>query len=799
MDHPLYLGNDFGPKTKLWFDIGEYVPPPAQPDVLLTVVPTDLPRPVTYVVPASDKTSVYFVSPRAELNVRPGGPGIEGEFTILDVIAEDASNPGTLVPVRLRAQRNTTGTGYDGTRVRMNGQGGPAGPGTLVIWYEPTDNPKLKPGTRYVTPVKHRVPIQAIAGDLPDRPVLKSFSLGVDIHHRGVRAQQVSFDGKQSRFMLPMASDQGRSGWYATTTNLTTTGPNHGTGHCPEGTSDVFMVPVVDENNNAFSITVRAHKMANLEGTGPHTFAACRKSGSTAGESLVFELRPEDNRVLYEPFIGTRIRNALPYRIAVRNAAGPMADQVHTALDINIDMTVDKSAASTRPGPTEPVDPNRPVDPQNPVNPQEPVDPATPTDSPRAAIPAPKAGQVGGTYTQDSIYKRNYLIRDIVKTGAAQKLTYLNYRHANLHRGDDGLYRCDSGGSTRSSSDPFADYGKQFTAAESVDGKADPAFKHALRGNFNQLLKLKTAYPVKTLISIGGAGRGDLFARAASTPAARQALAESCVNVYIKGNLGASSSSTGGKGLAKGVFDGINLEWLAPRLQDVNNGKAEAVDWDNYLELVKAFRDALEREGSGYLLTASMNAAEGVPAGKTATAIAAELNWVNVQAYDFTGAWHPAAGHASGLRITSASPWAKAEGMSHRSVMGVVWSTWEAGIPQNKQVYGIPFHGQGWTSVKPGKSNGLWMAGQAVQGSLSQSIRDYRDIKRTPGFRTYIDTKSQAAWRYDGWTFWSYDHKNVVKEKVDALRRTPTAGVFASDLAGDDNGELINVMGAVKR
>ena len=60
VDHPLYIGNNFGPKAKLWFDIGEYVPPPAQPDVLLTVVPTDLPRPVTYVVPASEKTSVYF-------------------------------------------------------------------------------------------------------------------------------------------------------------------------------------------------------------------------------------------------------------------------------------------------------------------------------------------------------------------------------------------------------------------------------------------------------------------------------------------------------------------------------------------------------------------------------------------------------------------------------------------------------------------------------------------------------------------------------------------------------------------
>jgi len=846
MDHPLYHVGRFGPMAKLWHDIGDYVPPSGRPDVVVEVGSGGIPSPIVHAVPTSEKTSVYFTS-RAEFASGRPRPAREGEFTLLDVMAEDASNPGMLMPVRLRAQRNTTGTGYDGTRVQMNGTGGPAGPGALVVWYEPSDNPRLNAGTRYVTPLKHRAIVQAIGGDMPDRPVLKSFSIGVDIVHRDIKAEQVRFDGKQARFVLPLATDQGRSGWYATTTSMPISGPAHGTGHCPKDGAEMFMVPVADENNKAFSLFVRAYKTANLEGTGAHTTAACRIAGTGNGESLVFELRPEDNRVLRDPSIGTKIRNALPYHIAVRNAAGSMADQAYTVLNIDIDMTVEKDAAPTPPGPKDPKDPKDPSDPKHPgdpkdpadpkdpgdpkhpgdpkdpgdpqdpadpedpadpvdpddpadpADPADPVDPAPPDDTPRVEIPAPKAGQLGGTYQQGSIYKRNYLIRDVVKTGTARKLTYLNYSQANLHRGDDGLYRCQSGGATNGWSDPFADYGKQFTAAQSVDGKADSGDKHALRGNFNQLLKLKKAHPIKTLISIGGAGRSGQFAQAASTAAGRNALAESCVDVYIKGNLAASSSSTGGKGLAKGVFDGINLQWLAPRMQDVDNGTADAVNWDNYLELVKAFRDALQREGSDYLLTASMNAAEDLPTGKTATAIAAELNWVNVQAYDLTGPWNGSTGHASGVSVTGTSPWAKASGMSHRSLMGLIWTTWEAGIPQNKQVYGIPFHGQGWTSVKPGRSRGLWMAGQPVGSSQAQSVRDYRDIKRASGFRSFVDVKAQAAWRYDGWTFWSYDNRNVVKDKIDVLRRTATAGVFASNLAGDDNGELINVMEAVKR
>lgn len=829
VDHAIYFGAHRSPTAQLWFDIGEYVPPSATPDLLVSIQGAEPGKPVVYVVPNKEKTSVHFVTPLHGNTRHSNRPALEGEFSVIDVMAEDVSMPGRLAPVRLRAQRNMTGTGYDGKRVQIDGNGGPAGPGTLVVWYEPADNPRLTPGTRYRTPAMHRVNVQAVGNDLPNRPVLKTFSLGIDIVHRAPKATTVQFDGKQARFVLPLRTDQGRSAWYATT-HEQTTGREHGTGHCPENASDIFRVAAVDENNVPFPVMLRAHKAASADGTGTGTTVACRLPSTTGTESLVFELRPEDNPTLFSTSVGNRIRNAFPYRIAVRNAAGQDADQSYQTLDIKLDMTVEKvEAVPPTVDPKEPKDPKDPVEPKTPVDPKDPTDPTGPTDpadpdptdpadptgpgepgdpvkpadpadgpdvTPRSAVPAPKAGQLGGTYTQASIYQRNYLIRDVARSGAARKLTYLNYGSANLHRGEDGLYRCQSG-DTRGPSDPFADYGKRFSATESVDGKADPAGKHVLRGNFNQILKLKQTYPVKTLISIGGPGLGDRFAQAARTEAGRNALAESCVDVYIKGNLAASRSSAGGKGLAKGVFDGINLEWLAPRAALVRDGQAGAMDWGNYLALVRAFRDALEREDSRHLLTSTMNLAESAPDARTAVAIAAELNWVNIQAYDFTGGWDASTGHAAALQVGRDSPWTRVQGMKQRSLMGTIWDAYEFDIPQEKQVFGVPFHGHGWTSVKPGRRNGLWMAGAPVRNGQGQ--RDYRDIKRMPNGKLFSDAASQAAWRYDGWTFWSYDTPAIVKAKVEAVRRTRAAGMYASDLGADDKAELINAMEPIKR
>lgn len=80
-----------------------------------------------------------------------------------------------------------------------------------------------------------------------------------------------------------------------------------------------------------------------------------------------------------------------------------------------------------------------------------------------------------------SIYSRSYFISDI----PGDKITHINYAFANI--GSDGRLVL---------GDAWADVEKTFPG---------DTWDQPLRGNFNQLIKLRQKYPhLKTLISVGG-------------------------------------------------------------------------------------------------------------------------------------------------------------------------------------------------------------------------------------------------------------------------------------------------------
>jgi chitinase len=167
-----------------------------------------------------------------------------------------------------------------------------------------------------------------------------------------------------------------------------------------------------------------------------------------------------------------------------------------------------------------------------------------------SAVPAEANSQkrVVGYYTQWSGYDRNFLVSDLVKNGTAAKLTQLNYAFGFL----DAQGNCVS-------SDPWADYQRPFTAEQSVSGKADEPGQ-ALAGNLNQLKQLKQMFPkLRVSISIGGWTGSKYFSDAALTPASRAASVKSCLDMWLKGNLPGAP-----EGAAKGIFDGVDLDWATP-------------------------------------------------------------------------------------------------------------------------------------------------------------------------------------------------------------------------------------------
>ncbi|MFC7644075.1 glycoside hydrolase family 18 protein [Streptosporangium lutulentum] len=133
-------------------------------------------------------------------------------------------------------------------------------------------------------------------------------------------------------------------------------------------------------------------------------------------------------------------------------------------------------------------------------------------------------------FIQWGVYGRNYHVKDMDTSGAAAKLTHVNYAFGFVNS-DGDCY----------SADPWADWQRPVPAEQSVDGVADAAGQ-ALNGNLNQLKKLKAKHPgLKTLISLGGWTGSKYFSDAVLTPEGRARLASSCVDLWLKGNLPGSA------------------------------------------------------------------------------------------------------------------------------------------------------------------------------------------------------------------------------------------------------------------
>ncbi|WP_206304650.1 cellulose binding domain-containing protein, partial [Streptomyces sp. B27] len=131
--------------------------------------------------------------------------------------------------------------------------------------------------------------------------------------------------------------------------------------------------------------------------------------------------------------------------------------------------------------------------------------------------PPPPGDKINlGYFTNWGVYGRNYHVKNLVTSGSAAKITHINYAFGNVQNG-----RCTIG-------DSYADYDKAYTADQSVDGVAD-TWDQPLRGNFNQLRKLKAKYPhIKVLWSFGGWTWSGGFGQAVQNPAA---FAQSCYDL----------------------------------------------------------------------------------------------------------------------------------------------------------------------------------------------------------------------------------------------------------------------------
>jgi chitinase len=415
-----------------------------------------------------------------------------------------------------------------------------------------------------------------------------------------------------------------------------------------------------------------------------------------------------------------------------------------------------------------------------------------------------------GYYPQWGIYGRNFWMKDLDTNGAASKLTVLNYSFENIDPNNLTCFEATKATSGNPSDpdqgtgagDQYADYGVSVTADHSVDGVAD-TWDSKLKGNFNQIKKLKAKHPnLKVLVSLGGWTYSKFFSDVAKTDASRKKFVGSCIDMFIKGNLPVSSDGTGGAGTGAGVFDGFDIDWEWPGSPDGHPGNHySTADKANFTALLAEFRSELDALGSGRLLTAFTPADQAkISAGWDLSKIFNSLDYANVQGYDFHGSgsdnsWEPnRTGDQANLYADPNDPYP-----THFSVDSTVKLYTGAGVNPRKVLVGIPFYGRGWQQVADGGKSGEWQqANGAAPGDFPEEAgtRGYKNLAtNVPGCTVHHNEQSVATYCYTGANgqWWTFDDPWSIGKKTDYIKANGLGGAMIWEMSGD-TGTLMSAL-----
>jgi chitinase len=391
----------------------------------------------------------------------------------------------------------------------------------------------------------------------------------------------------------------------------------------------------------------------------------------------------------------------------------------------------------------------------------------------------------GGYFEEWGINYAAYNIADLQKNGVADELTHLIYAFGNVTPTSPPACAV---------ADPVAAY--QNSSVPSVNGKPYTA---PLYGNFGAIQQLKEVHPnLKVLISLGGqAGDVTGFVTAAATAAGRAALASSCINLFVKGNIATGIT-------APGLFDGFNIDWEFP-------GPA---DKQNFTALLKEFRTQLnalsKTTGKKYLLTFDSPASPKKYVNIDLKAAAAQVDFLTIDGYDYASSDDKQTNESSSLHDTDTDP----VHADDRYIDATVKAYLHASVPAAKYTMGLPLYAVGWQGV-PNVNHGLYQAGTGpspvllADGSGLCPNPDKAhaspgcDTILTPGFSTYstienltnkygyipwYDSSRVGATLYNPSTgiFYTYDNPAAVAAKTAYIKKKKLGGAYVWALNDDD-------------
>ena len=422
--------------------------------------------------------------------------------------------------------------------------------------------------------------------------------------------------------------------------------------------------------------------------------------------------------------------------------------------------------------------------------------------------------KVVSTYVQNfHVFSGNFL-RRLVDNGAAAKLDLLAHAFVDIRADAQGNPHC-------AAFDEFADYQFFFDQTRSVDGSVDSFAPGALRGQVHQLQELKALFPrLKIVASIGGFSAGvNGFEAAAATPASRKAFVADCIHSYIEGNFSGTTGLapifdtgffeqpliTPPIGPVPGIFDGFDIDWEFPN---------QPQDRANFVALLKEFRMQLDALGPGHVLTAALPAGEQNFSHIDLPAAAAQVDFVNLETFDYNGPFNNHTGFVAPLVQTQFDP------SSTFNVTFTVDSYLQAGVPAEKILMGIPFYSYGWaitgTSApgqfgqfvaavnpnSPSSGNPPNYAGTvaiqldpALAGVAATETHTFIDLNVLPFSQLFHEPKAQTPYAFDGLNWWTYEDARSVAVKTRFARQKRLGGIFIFEEPDElPDGSLFNAV-----
>jgi chitinase len=403
---------------------------------------------------------------------------------------------------------------------------------------------------------------------------------------------------------------------------------------------------------------------------------------------------------------------------------------------------------------------------------------------------------LGGYFEEWSIYYAGYNIANLQQNGVADKLTHLIYAFADVTA---------TPAPACAIADTWADY--QSPYLPSVSGQA---YTGPLYGNFAAIQQLKQLHPkLKVLMSIGGASATNTaaFVTAASTASGRQALAASCIDLFVNGNIAAGVT-------APGLFDGFNIDWEFPT----------STDTANFTALLKEFRtqlDALSKTtGKHYIMSFDGPAGSQNYVNIDLKHAAEQVDFITIDGYNYAGSWDTQTNDASPLFDSKADP----DYGQDLDINDTVDAYLKAGVPPYKYTMGLPLYGAGWTGV-PSTNHGLYQNSTGgpspvllangtgictnTSGSeagcdtlLTAGTATYSTLANLTanGYTNYFDARRIAVSLYDptSETFYTYDNPDTAVLKMLYIEARGLGGAYVWAVKDDDaNGTMVKTMADV--